>query len=174
MRFLVLLFVLAQCRQPTLLTSSIQQSPNGCGTLKPLPNAHLLQIQCSPNERGFAHGYLLAEQILDWSYFYQFVYNMGGNATYYNLYTNWLTENQFITTDYKEEVSGMLEGMKSAKVNLFIEDLGREFDERDIYAINSYLEGTPSSGIIDNVGNNTQLFNFGRRANPYWRCKDHS
>lgn len=137
-------------RTPSPPPDGIKTSPNLCGVLKPLENAHLLQLKGKPYERGFAHGFLLAEQIIDWSYFYQFSYNMRGNITQYNEYTVWLRRNQFVPQDYREEVRGMMDGMKQSSANLFLEEMGRDFNEIDIYAINSYLEGTPGSGALQN------------------------
>lgn len=135
-------------RIPTILTDRIQKSPNGHGVLKPLKNAHVLHLSGSPYEKGYAHGYLLANQIIDWSYFYQFQYNMAGNSTYYTEFSDWLIKNQFVTEDYKQEVSGIYAGMKDSKVSLYVEGLNRDFEESDIYVMNAYLEGTPNAGAL--------------------------
>eukprot|EP01034_Spumella_vulgaris_P024871 gene24871-31260_t len=71
---------------------------------------------------------------------------MHGNATYYNEYAKWIVDNQFLPHDYKEEARGIIQGMKDSNVPLEFNGLDRDFDERDIYVINSYLEGTPNTG----------------------------
>ena len=146
--FFALLALIGAERSPTLLSNEIQKSPNGHGVLKPLENAHVLQLNGSPYEKGYAHGYLLANQIIDWSYFYQFQYNMGKNVTYYTEFSDWLIKNQFVTEDYKQEVSGIYAGMKDSKVSLYVDGLDRDFTESDIYVMNAYLEGTPNAGAL--------------------------
>lgn len=136
-------------REPTPPSNTVQKSPNGHGVLKPLENAHLLQISGNPFERGYAHGFLLATQIIDWSVFYQFQTNMKSNATFYELFANWLMENQFVEKDFDDEVSGVLAGMKDSGVSLSFDGLGRNFQKKDIYVINAYLEGTPGTGAMD-------------------------
>lgn len=148
--FLVL-FVLngfGLAREPTLLGKDVLKSPIGGGVLKPLGNAHLLQLFGSPYEKGLAHGYLLADQIIDWLYFYQIQTNMKGNTTYYERYASWLKENQHVPDDYAEEANGLFEGMKKSGRPLFIDILGRDFVLNDIYVLNTYLEGTPASGAL--------------------------
>ncbi len=146
----VLFCVVFAERRPVLISDKVLKSKNGHGTLKPLKNAHLLQLNGNPSERGYAHGFLLANQIIDWVYFYQFQYNMHGNASYYNEYSKWIVENQFLPIDYNEEARGIIQGMKDSEASMEFNGLGRDFDERDIYVINSYLEGTPNTGARGN------------------------
>jgi hypothetical protein len=162
---LVHLFLLvASCSARSLhpLDSRTHASPNGKGTLRPMPAghlnhgdaspAHLLQLNGSPAERGYAHGYLLAPQIIDWFVFYQFQSNMKGSIDWYDQISGWWLKNQFRPPAYKAEVEAMLEGMKASSTksntSMFIQELNREFSATEIYMINAYLEATPNNSAI--------------------------
>ena len=75
------------------ITNQTTYSPNKYGKLQPMPDSkfnnkapeiHLLQLSGNATQRGYAHGYLLHKQIIDWSVFYLYKSNMKGNLTYYN------------------------------------------------------------------------------------------
>jgi hypothetical protein len=135
-------------RIPSLLPKRPIRSSNGHGRMRPLENAHLVQLDGTPYEMGFAHGYLLADQIIDWFIFYQFQYNMGSNITYFNQYRSWLQENQHVEESYREEAKGMVDGMKASGAKLYLDQFSRDFDTDDVFIINSYLEASQSKGAM--------------------------
>lgn len=137
-----------EVRSPRKLPQHLVVSMNGHGRMRPLDNAHLVQLDGSPYEMGYAHGYMLADQIIDWFLFYQFRYNMDSNITYINLYRSWLKQNQYVEDSYREEATGMIDGMKASGADLYLHDLSRNFDLDDIYIINSYLEASQSKGAM--------------------------
>jgi hypothetical protein len=125
------------------------------GSLQPMPGSapgHLLKLSGSPYERGFAHGYLLAPQIIDWLVFYLLETNMGNSTAWYNTFSQWWLNNQFVPEAYAQEVTGMLDGMKRASgdffFSLYVDELSRDFDITDIYVINAYLEATPGNSAL--------------------------
>ena len=144
------------------LDNATHFSPNKRGVLRPMPPgrlnsngaspAHLLQLSGSPAERGYAHGYLLAPQIIDWFIFYQFRQNMHGSREWYEKISNWWMHNQFRPHSYIEEVDSMLDGMKDASlkfgISMYVPELGRNFSTTEIFMINSYLEATPNNSAI--------------------------
>jgi len=142
-------------RVATPLDDKVHQSSNGYGTLKPMPNqtsGHLLRLWGTPSQRGFAHGYLLAPQIIDWLVFYLIQSNMKNDTNWYNNFSHWWMANQFVPQDFADEVAGMLEGMKQASSDfgdsMYVNELGRSFDLIDIYMINAYLEATPGNSAL--------------------------
>ena len=75
------------------ITNDTVHSPKRFGTLKPMPTSrktgyappiHLLQLSGNASQRGYAHGYLLGPQIIDWSVLFLYKTNMKSNLTYYN------------------------------------------------------------------------------------------
>ena len=142
------------------ITNQTTYSPNKYGKLQPMPDSkfnnkapeiHLLQLSGNATQRGYAHGYLLHEQIIDWSVFYLYKSNMKGNLTYYNyMYNSW-NDAQFIDSEFKFEVDSMYQGMidaaKMSGVDLFVPDYGRMFTVKDIYLMNAYLEVTPNNSF---------------------------
>jgi hypothetical protein len=135
------------------ITNETVQSPNNYGVLQPMPRSkyndkspeiHLLKLSGNATQRGYAHGYLLYAQIIDWSVFFLFRTNMKGNLTYYQtMYTLW-TEHQFVPLSLKLEVEamhqGMLDAAKDSNTDLFVPDYNRLFTANDIYLMNAYLE----------------------------------
>ncbi len=71
---------------------------------------------------------------------------MNGNISYYEEYAKWIAANQFLPDEYHEEAKGIISGMKASNISMEFTDLSRDFNENDIYVINSYLEGSPTSG----------------------------
>ena len=140
-------------RVPTALDDSVHQSPNRHGTLSPLPpSAHLLQLSGTPSQRGFAHGYLLEPQIIDWCVFYLLQYNMHSDVAWYERIGQWWLDNQFVPLHIAEEVEGVLKGMAARagdrNETLHIEALGRSFTALDLHLMNAYLEATPNGSAI--------------------------
>ena len=76
--------------------------------------AHLLQLSGTAAERGHAHGYLLAPQIIDWFVFYQLRTNMKGNLTWYNEFSEYWLSTQHTPAAFQAEVEAMAEGMRAA------------------------------------------------------------
>eukprot|EP00051_Salpingoeca_urceolata_P031573 m.494772 g.494772 ORF g.494772 m.494772 type:complete len:515 (-) comp41735_c0_seq1:29-1573(-) len=154
-------------RQYTPLDNLVHHAPNGHGVLKPMPTGrlnalndeplttlgnesstpHLLQVSGMPSQRGFAHGYLLAPQIIDWCVLYLLNTNMRGSLGWYNTFSTWWSKAQYVPPAYAEEAQAMLKGMVQRanddhSVSLHVPELGRDFALSDIYMINSYLEAT--------------------------------
>ena len=148
-------------------------APNGKGRLQPMPApagggvgqhntrntgegvaspAHLLQLSGTPAERGHAHGYLLAPQIIDWFVFYQLRANMKGNVTWYREISKYWLATQHRPAALEAEVEAMAEGMRAAAAagnfSLFVPELGRDFGSGDIYMVNAYLEASPGNSAL--------------------------
>ena len=76
-------------REPVYLDFETHMSSNGCGVLRAQEGVHILQLRnCDAFAVGFAHGELLADQIIDWLWFFQIEQNMRGNVTWYRQFEN--------------------------------------------------------------------------------------
>ena len=138
-------------RVPTPLDVKTHRAPNGHGVLRPLPPAaHLLQLSGTAQQRGFAHGYLLQPQIVDWAIMYLLRFNMQGDVAWYARVCEWLSKNAFVPPSVAQEVEAVLQGMAAAAPNgsLHVPELGRDFGVADLHLINAYLEATPRMSSV--------------------------
>ncbi len=115
------------------------------GQLKLIKNTPILQLKSNtPRNRGLAHGFLIAEQIIDFFRFFLLQYYIEPRScnTYNELVVPQFSDrNQmFYSNDFWEEANGVLEGMKQANINLYIPELARNFSLVDLIAINGYTE----------------------------------
>lgn len=105
--------------------------------IKGLP---VLQLWGSPQERGFAHGFLIGRQILDFFEFYILEDSWKSPQRYQKIFVPFL-ENRFnYPKEFLQECDAVIRGMKAAKTNMHIEALGRDFKRIDLIAINAYIE----------------------------------
>lgn len=143
------------------ITNDTVHSPKRFGTLKPMPTCrrtgyappiHLLQLSGNASQRGYAHGFLLGPQIIDWSVLFLYKTNMKSNLTYYNFMLREWNKAQFVPREFKLEVEAMYQGMtdaaKASKSNLFVPEYKRLFNISDIYLMNAYLEVTPNNSFL--------------------------
>jgi len=136
--------------RPFRTSNSNIKSKNGAvnGRLQIKKGIPVLELWGTPEERGYAHGYLIAEQILD--FFAYFI--LEGTAASCHVYENkWIpmfeqsvaggsdTAYSF-EPELLTEARSVISGMRDSGVNLYVPLLNRELNVLDILAINSYIE----------------------------------
>jgi uncharacterized protein (DUF2141 family) len=100
----------------------------------------VLQLRGTAEERGFAHGYLVAKQILDFFEFYIVEDNWGSAKNYQDTFVPFL-ENRFkYPEEFLRECDAVVKGMRASGVDMRIDVLGRDFNRTDLLAINAYIE----------------------------------
>jgi hypothetical protein len=110
------------------------------GSLKLIKNYPVLQLWGSPEQRGNAHGYIVAEQIMD--FFRYFV--LRATAADCEMYERYVVPKlmnrtlYFYSNDYLREASAILDGMKQSGIDLYVKELKRNLSLVDIFAINGY------------------------------------
>ncbi len=110
------------------------------GVLKKIKGYHVLHIWGTPAEMGYAQGYLIAPQIKDFFEFF-ILEDRALSVTRYNKVILPLLKSRIkLTKAQKEELDGIIKGMRASGTNLFIESLGREINWLDLLAINAYGE----------------------------------
>lgn len=123
------------------MDGTTHRAPNGHGVLSALSASHLLQLSGSPYERGWAHGFLLEPQIIDWSIIYNLASNMQGDRAWYDEFGRWLIAEQFVPTSFDTEIQGILAGMAAAAASrngsLYVKELGRDYGLVDLYLTNA-------------------------------------
>lgn len=112
----------------------------GDGELGRLQGLTVLRLRGTPRQRGLAHGYLIAQQILEFFEFYVLEDKFKSAALYERTFARFLETNFRYPKDYLEEVDAVLEGMQRSGVKLHVPWLGRDFSRTDLLAINAYIE----------------------------------
>ena len=114
------------------------------GTLYKLKgtDTFVLYLTGNSEQRGRAHGQLLATQIIDFIEFYLFRTCLGNNIDNYNNYTSFVSSHLSFPTQYSDEMENILQGMKESGKSLIIPSLNRTINIYDIMAANAYLEQT--------------------------------
>ena len=98
----------------------------------------------TPRQRGFAHGYLLAPQILDFFRFFTREATTNTTQAYNELIipfiepeNGWYAYNQ----EYLDEIRGIIDGMSTSphlERGLHVHELGRNFTSADLLYLNDY------------------------------------
>ncbi len=100
----------------------------------------VLHLKGKPEELGFAHGYLIAPQIVDFFQFFILEDQVRSATRYREKIYPMLKERFSVTPDHQKELKAVIKGMKKRGTDIFIEPLEREMDWIDILAINAYGE----------------------------------
>ena len=100
----------------------------------------VLQLWGTAEERGFAHGYLVGRQIIDFFEFYIVEDNWRSAKSYQETFVPFL-ENRFrCPEEFLRECDAVIEGMRASGIDMGVELLGRDFSRTDLLAINAYIE----------------------------------
>lgn len=130
-KFILFLFLLSS----VLLTAQVV---NG-DTLR-IDQKKVLKIWGTHSERGYAHGYLMAEQIREIALDYFLGYFFQNNVYTYNYCRNYLTANYQIDPVYEIETEAMINGMIDSGISIYSELLGRNLDYQDILLANCVVD----------------------------------
>lgn len=126
-----------QLRAPTHLPKSERVVDHGA--LRWRKGYPVVQLHGNAQQRGFAHGQLLAAQIVDVFRCYVLEDRLGSAAAYREfeafLQSAFTWPPQFLL-----EIDAMLAGMRASGVDLAVPELGRDFGRTELLAINAYIE----------------------------------
>ena len=100
----------------------------------------VLQLWGTAEERGFAHGYLVGRQIVDFFEFYIIEESWGPAKRYQNTFVPFLEGHFNYPSELLKECDAVIRGMRASGTNMRIEVLGRDFNRTDLLAINAYIE----------------------------------
>jgi len=100
----------------------------------------VLQLWGTAEERGFAHGYLVGRQIIDFFEFYIVEDNWRSVKNYQDTFVPFL-ENRFnYPPEFLKECDAVIKGMWASGIDMRVDVLGRDFNRTDLLAINAYIE----------------------------------
>jgi hypothetical protein len=124
-------------RAPTHLPRHDRAVANGA--LRWLRGHPVVQLRGDAQQRGFAHGELLAAQIVDVFRCYVLEDRLG-SADRYREFARFLETAFDWPPALLTEVDAMLEGMRASGADLTVPELGRPFGRTELLAINAYIE----------------------------------
>lgn len=110
------------------------------GELRQIGGYPVLQLRGDTKSRGFAHGKLLAPQIIDFFRFYILEDKFRSANRYESGFAKFLQSNFEYPKQFVIECEAVVDGMRASGADLLVPELGREFSLTDLYAINGYIE----------------------------------
>lgn len=109
----------------------------GGGTLKTLHNQKALHLWGAPEEIGYAYGYLVGQQILEWINFVLIEYFAKSVSFYEDTFLPFVRTQCLGSEPYWDEVDAMIRGMRDSGIDMQLNHLGREITRDDIVAQNN-------------------------------------
>jgi len=100
----------------------------------------VLQLWGTAEERGFAHGYLVGRQIVDFFEFYVVEDSWRSAKSYQDTFVPFLEGRFRYPEEFLMECDAVIKGMRASGIDMGVEVLGRDFIRTDLLAINAYIE----------------------------------
>jgi uncharacterized protein (DUF2141 family) len=100
----------------------------------------VLQLWGTAEERGFAHGYLVGRQIIDFFEFYIIEDSWRSATRYQTAFLPFLEGHFNYPSEFLKECDAVIRGMRASGTNMRVEALERDFNRTDLLAINAYIE----------------------------------
>lgn len=122
------------------------------GELTQMDNKWILQTWGTHQERGFAQGYLLSQQILQ--IYQNYIYDIlaMGSPVVYNTIVSFYLDNFVVEAKYELEAQGIIEGMAASGANIYFADLGRNLNKDDILTFNCIVDIFPYFSTRNAIG----------------------
>ncbi|MHB9099877.1 MAG: C45 family peptidase, partial [Syntrophales bacterium] len=108
----------------------------GGGKLKTIKGQKVLQLWGTPQERAYAHGYLVGPQIMDF-FNYAVVEYFAKSVDLYQEVLQYVQGHFAGNAPYASEADAMLQGMKESGTNMMVATLGRELTRDDLIVQNN-------------------------------------
>jgi uncharacterized protein (DUF2141 family) len=110
------------------------------GALRWIQGLPLLQLWGTAKERGYAHGYLVGKQIIDFFEFYVVEDSWHSAKRYQDIFVPFLEDRLNCPLEFLQECDAVIKGMKDSGIDMIVKSLGREFSRTDLLAVNAYIE----------------------------------
>lgn len=123
-----------------LISISVNSFAVNGDTTRVADNILILKVWGTHQERGYAHGYILANEIKDIFEDYVLKVAFCNNPTFYNYARNFFITYFQVEQKYIDETNFMITGISDAGVSLYSPILGRDVDGVDILVSNSLDE----------------------------------
>lgn len=122
------------------------------GTLRWLKGLPVLHLWGTAEERGFAHGYLIGPQIIDFFEYYVLEDSWRSARRYEEIFVPFLKKNFNYPAEYLRECQAVIKGMRAAGTDMRVKSLGREFGLSELLAINAYIERRAAFPVKEPAG----------------------
>ena len=149
-------------RLPTPFPKSEQSSEHGA--LRWMKGLPVLQLWGTAEERGFAHGYLVGPQIIDFFEFYVIENMVRSVEEYEGLFYPFFQSGIRLPEEFGRELDAVIAGMKASGTDMRVELLGRDFDRTDLLAINAYIERRAARPVEPYAAECSQFAFWGERT----------
>ena len=110
------------------------------GELLTIEDKKVLKIWGTHFERGYAHGFLLGDEIKELTVEYFINYVFGGNAPTYEYTRNYFLSHFSIEEKYQTEVEAMIAGIEDSGTSLYSSVLQRDLDATDVLMSNAITD----------------------------------
>jgi len=110
------------------------------GAFRWIKGVPVLQLWGTAEERGFAHGYLVGKQIIDFFEFYILEDSWQSPKRYQEIFVPFLETHLNCPPEFLQECDAVIRGMIASGINIRIESLGCDFNRTELLAINAYIE----------------------------------
>jgi len=107
----------------------------------------VLQLWGTAEERGFAHGYLIGKQILDFFEFYIIEDSWRSAKHYQDTFVPFVENHLDCPAEFLKECEAVIKGMHASGIDMRVEVLDRDFTRTDLLAINAYIERRAASPV---------------------------
>ena len=125
-------------RTPSPFPREDKQIENGA--LRWIHGLPVLQLWGTAKERGYAHGYLVGKQIIDFFEFYIIEDSWQSTKRYEEIFVPFLENRLNCPPEFLQECEAVIKGMKDSGIDMGVKSLGREFNRTDLLALNAYIE----------------------------------
>jgi len=100
----------------------------------------ILKVWGTHYERGYAHGYLLGENIKEIYEEYIIGFFFGNNAILYASCRDFFIQSFGVEDKYHDEAEGVIDGIQNSGISLYSSVLNRDLDEIDVLVANSLVD----------------------------------
>lgn len=107
-----------------------------CGRVEQIGSLRLLRVWGTPDQRGYAHGYLLAAEVARVG-IAEFTARFGSQPALLELARRSVPRLIAMPDDVQAMLDGLYRGLVDSKVNLQMASLGRDFDRTDLQIANA-------------------------------------
>jgi len=123
-----------------MLLCAIAISAQANGFRQDIGDKTILHVWGNHYERGYAHGYYMAPEVLDvmQNYFFQ-SFCFGSSGVYNTLYAHFTTAFD-PDQKYETEAQGLLDGVASAGQSIYFQPLGRNLNYSDVLMANAIVD----------------------------------
>jgi len=132
-------------RVPSVFPKENKTIPHGA--LRWKKGFPVLQLWGTAEERGFAHGYLIGRQILDFFEFYIIEDSWRSAKHYQDSFVPFLENHLNCPAEFLRECDAVIKGMHASGIDMRVEVLDRDFKRTDLLAINAYIERRAASPV---------------------------